>query len=98
MLRRYPPFAVPLYAYVGANDGWWHTPQRSPRNADCRGGVFAVFAKISPPIPHYTRKPHTETHGFYRGAGREGMPRWLGRALAALGTAPTKSAIANLEN
>ena len=21
------------------------------RNADCRGGVFAVFAKIPPPIP-----------------------------------------------
>ena len=30
-------------------------------NADCRGGVFAVFAKIPPPIvPHHTRlfSPH----------------------------------------
>ena len=24
--------------------------QWPPRNADCRGGVFAVFAKIPPPI------------------------------------------------
>ncbi len=23
-----------------------------PANADCRGGVFAVFAKISPPSAH----------------------------------------------
>ena len=30
--------------------------------------------------------------------GKEGTPRWLGRALALLGTAPTESAIANLEN
>ena len=29
------------------------------RNADCRGGVFAVFAKIPPPTPHIT--PH-RTH------------------------------------
>ncbi len=55
-------------------------------------------AKIPPPTAHYTRKPHTEPNGFYRGTGREGTPRWLGRALAALGTSPTKSAIANLEN
>ena len=30
--------------------------QWPPRNADCRGGVFAVFAKISPPTcPPYAR-------------------------------------------
>ena len=32
--------------------------QWPPRNADCRGGVFAVFAKISPPTyPPYARIP-----------------------------------------
>ena len=31
-------------------------PQWHPRNADCRGGVFAVFAKIPPPTcPPYAR-------------------------------------------
>ena len=55
-------------------------------------------AKIPPPAAHYTRKPHTESNGFYRGTGREGTPRWLGRALATLGISPTKSAMANLEN
>ena len=38
-----------------------HTSHHPPCNADCRGGVFAVFAKIPPPIvPHHTRlfSPH----------------------------------------
>ena len=36
------------------------------RNADCRGGVFAVFAKIPPPTPHtephHTHPPHPIHH------------------------------------
>ena len=90
------PFAVPVYASVGVNGGRCRMRRIALPAIPPVGGLRNT--EIPPPIPHYTRKPHTETHGFYRGAGREGMPRWLGRALAALGTAPTKSAIANLEN
>ena len=47
----------------------------------------AMRVPCTPHAPHL-RRPY----GFYNGAA------WLGRALAALGTSPTKSAIANLEN
>jgi len=30
---------------------------KSPQMDDCRGGVFAVFAKISPPIPSPAAHP-----------------------------------------
>ena len=30
---------------------------KSPQMADCRGGVFAVFAKIPPPIPSPAAHP-----------------------------------------
>jgi len=30
---------------------------QSPQMADCRGGVFAVFAKIPPPIPSPATHP-----------------------------------------
>ena len=38
-------------------------------------------------------RPPMEIHGLYPDA-----PHWLGRALALLGTSPTKIAMANLEN
>ena len=30
---------------------------KSPQTPDCRGGVFAVFAKIPPPIPSPAAHP-----------------------------------------
>ena len=30
---------------------------KSPQTPDCRGGVFAVFAKIPPPIPSLAAHP-----------------------------------------
>ena len=43
--------------------------------------------------------PHMESCGFNNEAGHlRGHAAWLGRALAPLGTAPTKNEIANLDN
>ena len=40
----------PLIARMGVNVGRWGYPATpSLRMPDCRGGVFAVFAKIPPP-------------------------------------------------
>ena len=54
--RRDMPHAVPVDARMGINDGRCsNTPQRSPRNADCRGGAFAArrFPRPPPPFPHH---------------------------------------------
>ena len=65
-------------------DGQWQHPAMAiPANADCRGGVFAVFAKIPPPIaPRIVIKNinfiyYAKTVGLY---GRYGM-----RMVAAMG-------------
>ena len=48
--RRHSPMMSPLIARMGVNVGRWGYPATpSPRMPDCRGGVFAVFAKIPPP-------------------------------------------------
>ena len=36
---------------------WAAFGRDADRNADCRGGVFAVFAKIPPPIPSPATHP-----------------------------------------
>ena len=36
---------------------WAAFGRDADRNADCRGGVFAVFAKIPPPIPSPAAHP-----------------------------------------
>ena len=37
--------------------GAMRTAMKSPPTPDCRGGVFAVFAKIPPPIPSPAAHP-----------------------------------------
>ena len=51
--RRYPgatPF--PFMPAWGVNVGRIYTPRSSPRNADCRGGVFATRRFLRPQPPH----------------------------------------------
>gem|GEM_PF-2472968 len=82
-------------------------PQRRPRNADCRVGVFATrrFPRplpFSPPCSYHAVRmlPPMETNGFYHDAAREGRALAGGRQLSArpYSTSPTKNAIANLAN
>ena len=58
-----------------------------PLRSKCR--PIADFTMPSPSTPHTSSH---EPRGFYHDAA------WEGRALALLGTAPTESAIAYLEN
>ena len=59
------------------------------------GRSDAACRVVIPP----SRLPPRRLYGFHYGAARlRGTPHSLGRALAALGTSPTKGAIANLEN
>ena len=37
---------------MATREKWAIFGAQCDRNADCRGGVFAVFAKIPPPTPH----------------------------------------------
>ena len=60
---------------------------RMPLRSKCR--PIADFTMPSPSTPHTSSH---EPRGFYHDAA------WEGRALALLGTAPTESAIAYLEN
>ena len=74
-----------------------HASHHPPRNADCRGGVFAKRRFPRPaPLHAYTRLPACLTYGDLWPLSRCVAPRWLGRALATLGIAPTKNAVANL--
>ena len=48
------------YAHGGGNGrplGAMRIAMKSPQTPDCRGGVFAVFAKIPPPIPSPAAHP-----------------------------------------
>ena len=48
------------YAHGGTNGrplGAMRIAMPSPQTPDCRGGVFAVFAKIPPPIPSPAAHP-----------------------------------------
>ena len=49
-----PSFAVHVDAHVGANDGRCGIP----RNADCRGGVFAMRRFPRPSLPVTIRANH----------------------------------------
>ena len=66
-----PSFAVHVDAHVGANDGRCGIP----RNADCRGGVFAM--RRFPRPPPIIRANHTRSPTVFI-AAREGRARHVG--------------------
>ena len=49
------------------NDTHRHTMPHTPQKPDCRGWVFAVFAKIPPPIAH--TRGHIRSAYLMRGRG-----------------------------
>jgi len=65
---------VAWYAHEGGGNGRplgaMRIAMKSPQTPDCRGGVFAVFAKIPPPIPSLAAQP-IET-SLPRGDGSHG--------------------------
>ena len=85
-LNPYGPFtAIPFWEYGGLKPILPFLGGRS--DAACR--------VVIPP----SRLPPRRPYGFHNDAARlRGRPAWLGRALAALGTSPTKGAMANLDN
>ena len=85
-LNIYRPFAaVSPLEYGGLN----------PIPPFLEGRSDAACRVVIPP----SRLPPRRLYGFHYGAARlRGTPHSLGRALAALGTSPTKSAIANRAN
>ena len=73
---------------------------KSPQTPDCRGGVFAVFAKIPPPIP--SPAAHPIEASLPRGDGPHGhvgtaavfVATW--RAASRLGAASLQSSISGI--
>ena len=62
MPRRYPPFAVPVYASVGVNGGQCRMRRITLPAIPPVGGLRNT--EIPPPAAHYTRKPHTNPLRF----------------------------------
>ena len=76
------------YAHGGGGNGRplgaMRTAMKSPQTPDCRGGVFAVFAKIPPPTAHPPpRKPSPPVPSTMRGYGRpaHGASRFARRPM-----------------
>ena len=59
--HRWEARGVAWYAHEGGTNGRplgaMRIAMKSPQMDDCRGGVFAVFAKIPPPIPSPAAHP-----------------------------------------
>ena len=90
------------YTYIAVGGGIFALRRPRPYSrAFARMPLRHITLQMPPHcgLLHAHTMPHMESCGFNNEAGHlRGHAAWLGRALAPLGTAPTKNEIANLDN